>query len=240
LPIHLVADVRNVIRNTPSEDSSSSQPGSLSFPCGVLCLLLLLFYCCSNPYGNIANLDSEGTTIVCFGDSITAGYGISVEQAFPFLIADRLDVEVINAGRDGDTTFDALARLESDVLAYRPRLVIVEFGGNDFRKRMEKAETLKNMEAIVRRILDNGAIVVIMEIRIGPFGGKYLDGYQSIAEEHHALLIPNFMAGILGNNNLTVDGIHPTSEGHGIIAERIIENLIPLLKEADQSLSATQ
>jgi acyl-CoA thioesterase-1 len=196
--------------------------------------ILLLLPCCSGHHEAVANLDSSGTAVVCFGDSITAGYGVRPEQAFPALIANRLDLPVINAGLDGDRTQDALARLERDVLANDPRVVVVEFGGNDFRKKVDKRETFRNLDRIVGRISRHGAMVILLEMRIGILRDEYLEGYKEVAKTHGTLLITNFMSGILGNPKLTVDGIHPNAEGHELIARRVMEELVSLLEEAER------
>ena len=203
-------------------------------------VVLIIFPCCSDRYGNVANLDSPETIIVFFGNSITAGYGVEPGQAFPALIADRLEVPVVNAGVSGDTTADALARLEKDVVPQRPRLVVVEFGGNDFRRRMDKEQTFRNLDRIVERITEIGAMVIVMEIRIGLLRDEYLAGYEEVSNTHGAVLIPDFMSGIFGNHKLTVDGLHPTPEGHELIAQRIIERLVPLLEEADRVRAGKQ
>ncbi len=206
----------------------------------LMVILILSSVCCSDPYARLANLDSRGTTIVCFGDSITAGYGVGSRQAFPALLAERLEMPVINAGRSGDTTHDGLARLERDVFPHKPRVVIVEFGGNDFRRKVDKADTIENLHRIVERVTHQGAMVVVMEVKIGLLRDKYRAGYEDVAEANDAFLIPNFMAGILGNHKLTTDGIHPNAEGHRLIAERVLEKLVPLLEKADQARTARQ
>jgi len=197
-------------------------------------LALCLPAACSDDYGTISNIDSTRTTIVFFGDSITAGYDVLPEQAFPALISEELTMPVVNAGLPGDTTANALARLQRDVLIHNPRLVVVELGGNDFRRRIGKAETFDNLERIVERIVEQGAIVVVLHLRIGIIRDKYYDGYKRIAKTHGALLIPDFMAGILGDAALTQDGIHPTAEGHELIAQRVLEKLAPLLETSDR------
>jgi acyl-CoA thioesterase-1 len=140
---------------------------------------------------------------------------------------------VLNAGRHGDTTADALARIDRDVLDHDPRLVIVEFGGNDFRKRVDKEETFRNLDEIVGRISRHGAMVVLLEIRIGLLRDEYLGGYRRVAEAHGALLIADFMSGILGSARLTVDGLHPNAEGHQLIAERVLKEVVPVLEAAE-------
>ena len=198
-------------------------------------LALLLAFSCSDPIGKIANLDSQGSVVVCFGDSVTAGYGVNRDQAFPALVAEKLEIPVLNVGVDGDTTADALARLDRDVLAHDPFLVVVEFGGNDFRKRVDRQETFDNIDRIVGRIVDHGAMVAVLELQIGIFRDKYLAGYKEVCKRHGALLIPDFMDDILGNHDLTVDGIHPSPQGHVLIADRVAESLAPLLGQARRS-----
>jgi acyl-CoA thioesterase-1 len=183
----------------------------------------------------VENLESEGTVIVFFGNSITAGHGVGRELAFPTLISQRLDLSVVNAGVDGDTTADALARLERDVLEHDPRIVIVEFGGNDFRKKVDRQETFANLDSIIERIGASDAMVMVLAMRIGLLRDEYLGGYKRVSKKHGALLIPNFMADILGNPRLTLDGIHPNAEGHEIIAQRVAAELAPLLREAERA-----
>lgn len=233
MSIARAAFMRAIVSDVLPGASSAAQSQSSILDHIIIVILILSPLCCSDPYGNVANLDSEGTTIVCFGDSITAGYGVRPEEAFPSLIAERLDMPVINAGRSGDTTYDGLARLERDVLAYDPRVVLVEFGGNDFRKKVDTEETIRNLQRMVECITGRGAIVVVMEIRIGLLRDKYLAGYEEVVEANDAFLLPDFMSGLLGNHKLTIDGIHPNAEGHRMIAERVVEKLLPLLKKAD-------
>ena len=212
---------------------SDTHPFLHLFTCLLLTIVLTLS--CSGPYNDVANIDSEDTVIVCFGNSITAGHGVGQELAFPALISERLGSTVVNAGVDGDSTADALARLERDVLGHDPRVVIVEFGGNDFRKNVDKQETFANLDSIIDRIGASGAMVIVLEMRIGLLRDEYLDGYKRVSRKHGALLIPNFMAGILGNSRLTLEGIHPNAEGHEIIAERVVAELAPLLREAERA-----
>ena len=94
----------------------------------------------------IKNIDSKGTNIVCFGDSITFGYGANPGEDFPHVLSGITNIPVINSGLDGDTSETALRRLEIDVLDRDPLLVIIEFGGNDFLRKMPLEETIKKME----------------------------------------------------------------------------------------------
>jgi acyl-CoA thioesterase-1 len=189
---------------------------------------------CSGFSRPIANLDSSGTSIVCFGDSITAGYGVMPQQAYPALIAENVDLPVINAGRDGDRVVDGLARLDTDVFPHKPRVVIVEFGGNDFLKGGDREEAFRNLDLMVARIAQKGSMVVLLGLRTGIIRDSYGPDYKRIAKAHGALLIPNFMSGIITNPRMTVDGIHPSPEGHKLIAGRVLEKLVPLLEESER------
>ncbi len=186
----------------------------------------------------IANLDSSGTAIVAFGDSITYGHGVPTEQTYPALLSDALGVEIINAGRNGDTTASGLQRLERDVLDHDPRIVIVELGGNDFLNKVPREETFANLDQIVALCIDAGAMVILVHIQFGFFSDKYLDEYEAIAERHGALLVPDLMDGIFGRPSMMVDQIHPNAEGQRVIAQRIGEALVDLLERSNKAQAA--
>jgi len=181
-----------------------------------------------------ANLAALGDLVVFFGDSITQGYGVRPEESFPALVGQTLGIPIVNAGVPGDTMGSGLARMERDVLSRRPRLAVVEFGGNDFLRRLPVEETLRNLETIVNTLIREGMMVMILEVTIGPEGDAYLKGYRAVAERHGAVLVPDIMRGILSNPNLKADMIHPNPKGHRLIADRVIEVLRPLLREADR------
>lgn len=182
----------------------------------------------------VVNLDAPGDLVVFFGDSITQGYGVREDDSFPSLVARDLGITFVNAGVPGDTTAAGLARLDRDVLPRRPRLTVVEFGGNDFLRRVPVEQTLQNLDAIVSRLIAQGSMVVILEVNVGLMGDPYLKGYRAVAEQYGAVLVENVMRGILGNPDLKVDGIHPNGRGHRQIADRVVKVLRPLLREADR------
>ncbi len=185
-------------------------------------------------FGGVANLNAPGEVVVFFGNSITRGYGVRPEDSFPSLVARTLGIAFVNAGVPGDTMAAGLARMGRDVLARQPRLTVVEFGGNDFLRRVPMEETLKNLDEMVKRLVAQGMMVVILEVNVGLTGDPYLHGYRAVASRYGAVLIENVMKGILGDPDLKVDGIHPNVQGHKLIAERVIQVLRPLLREADR------
>ena len=186
-----------------------------------------------------ANLSAPGNLVVFFGDSITHGYGVRPGESFPALVGQALGIPIVNAGVPGDTMGAGLARMGRDVLPQRPRLVVVEFGGNDFLRRVPVEETLRNLDAMVSGLIQAGTMVVILEVNVGAGGDPYLKGFQAVADKYGAVLVPDFMRGILSNSGLKADAIHPNAKGHRLIADRVIEVLRPLLQEADRRRGGT-
>lgn len=193
-----------------------------------------LYGCGGESYDSIRNLGSAGQTIICFGDSLTEGVGSGPGEDYPSVLSQRLGVQVINAGRRGDTTSVALSRLAADVLEKNPRLVIVMLGGNDFLRQVPLSETKKYLEEIVSRTQDRGAIVVVSGIRLGLFTDEYSPVFEEIAKRRGALYVPEVLKGILSDAKLRNDRIHPNGSGYGLIAERIAEKVKPLLEAADR------
>lgn len=188
----------------------------------------------SGNFSDIRNLQSGGVNIICFGDSLTEGVGAGNGEDYPAVLTRQLQVPIINAGRRGNTSAEGLTRLEQDVLARNPRLVVVLFGGNDFLRQVSLSETRKNLEAIVQRIQERGAMVVLVGLRLGLFTDEYGAIYKEIAKQHRALYIPEVLKGILSDPRLKSDSIHPNAAGYQLMAERILEKLKPLLEEADR------
>lgn len=185
-------------------------------------------------FSDIRNLQSRGENIISFGDSLTEGVGAASGEDYPSLLGQQLKLPIVNAGRRGDTAADGLARLEQDVLGRNPRLVIVLFGGNDFLRQLPVSETKKNLEEIVRRIQERGAMVAVVGIRLGLFTDEYSPIYEEVARQHGALYIPEVLKGVLSDPKLKSDAIHPNGAGYKIMAERILEQVKPLLEEADR------
>ncbi len=109
-----------------------------------LCTLLFLLTNCQNQFSGITNLHAgAGQQIIVLGDSITAGYGLSSEQAYPYLLSQKLNLPILNRGVSGDQTADGLARLSEDVLSEEPWMVIIALGGNDFLKKVPKRDVFQ-------------------------------------------------------------------------------------------------
>lgn len=174
---------------------------------------------------------TAGSAIVAFGDSLVEGHGASPGRDFVSLLSQRLAVPIINAGRGGDTTASALRRLDRDVLARDPRVVIVLLGGNDFLRRVPADATFENLDTIVGRIRERGAAVVLVGLSVGLVTDSYGREYARLAERTAAAYVPDILDGILHNQSRMADAIHPNDEGYRIIADRIEPALEDLVAE---------
>ncbi len=197
-------------------------------------LLILLVFgsiflsgCTRHP--EIKNLKHPITRIVCFGDSLTAGEGAGEGEDYPAVLSRLTGKETINAGVSGDTTADALKRIEKDVLEWDPNLVIVLLGGNDFLQKIPQKETFRNIEKIVDLIQAKGAAVVLVEVRTGLLKDPYLSSFKDIARQKGALLVPDILSGIITNPDLVSDGLHPNAKGYQKMAQRIYQRIKPYL-----------
>ena len=235
---------RNAISTPPARSSAGIGlgPGLRRWVCvgggiALLGLAMALWWTWSGTGPDVrraANLAAPGELVVFFGNSITQGYGVRPEESFPALVAQALGVPMVNAGVSGDTMGAGLARLDRDVLAHRPRLVGMEFGGNDFLRRVPLDETLRDLEAIVGRLVEAGTMVVLLQVKVGLGGDPSLAGFQAAADRYGAVLIPDILRGILSNADLKLDAIHPNARGHRRIADRLLPTLRRLLDEADR------
>jgi acyl-CoA hydrolase len=198
---------------------------------GLASLLLPVFLVTCSP--DIPNLDSPGTTIVCLGDSITAGVGAAPGRPFPEILADRLGTEVINAGVPGDTTEDGLARLD-EVLAHDPWLVIVELGGNDRLRQVPPARTEAALRTIVQRLLDARVVPLLVEFD-APFSGSYNAIFGRVAEEYSVPMVEEVLGDILVDSSLKSDPIHPNAQGHELLAEEMAEEVESLIEARQEA-----
>jgi acyl-CoA thioesterase-1 len=183
-------------------------------------------------YSRVANLDSRGSNIIAFGDSLTAGYGASAGEDYPSRLSILTGSTIINAGVSGDTTDEALARLDTDVLAHDPRIVIVGLGGNDYLRSVPISATEANLRAIIHKIHDAHAMVVLLGFRFPSLSVNYEDMYERVAGEERCLLVPKILSGILTDPSLKSDEVHPNARGYQLIAERVAGPLQKLIRKA--------
>jgi len=178
----------------------------------------------------IKNMTSEGKEIICFGDSITFGYGVKPGEDYPTLLSRMVSIPVINAGLDGDTSISAFKRIQSDVLDKKPFLVMVEFCGNDFLKDIPQDTTMNNIKTMILKIQKEGAITAIVDVSAGLFLRDYRLKLAKLAEETGSIFIPAVLSGIITNPSMKSDFMHPNPEGYKMIAERVYFAINPYLK----------
>lgn len=199
-------------------------------------LLVLLFYCSLVLLLNgcvkreIVNADSKGETIVCFGDSITFGYGAKPGEDYPTALASLVRAPVINAGIDGDTSTEALQRLKSDALDRAPFLLIIEFGGNDFLRKVPLETTVSNIRQMIEQAQAKGIMVALVDISAGLFLKEYRMVYKKLALEKGTIFVPSVLNKIVTNPSMKSDFLHPNGEGYKMIAGRIYRAIEPYLK----------
>ena len=161
-----------------------------------------------------------GVTVVALGDSITAGIGTSGNNDYVSRLSSRTGVSIINAGRSGDTTGDALNRLDSAVLSRNPDIVIVFLGGNDVLQGVAVQTRVNNITTIVQRIRQAAAAVILIDM-----GSGALDAFNGalpgIAAQTSSRLVSGVLEGVFGVPGFMADAIHPNNAGHAIIADRI-------------------
>ncbi len=202
---------------------------------GAIAVVVLVWLVWPSPYSRVANLASHGTNIIAFGDSLTAGYGAGPGEDYPSRMAAILNRPVVNAGVSGDTTDMALARIDTDVLARDPRIVIVGLGGNDFLRGVPIATTEANLRAIVRKTEADGAMVVLIGYRFPSLNANYEDMYERVAKDEHCLLVSGVLKGIWTDPSLKSDEIHPNARGYQLVAERVAKPVAKLIRKADAS-----
>lgn len=187
---------------------------------------------------------AQPPVIVAFGDSLTAGYGVADDEAFPTqlerALADRgIAVRMVNAGVSGDTTAGGRARLDW-MLADQPDMVIVELGANDGLRGIDPATTRDNLDAILTRLGAEGVPVLLAGMLAPPnLGDEYGDAFNALfgelAEKHGVVFYPFFLDGVAAEPALNQpDGIHPTAEGVAVIVERILPHVIEALERVEQ------
>jgi acyl-CoA thioesterase-1 len=180
-------------------------------------------------------------TIVAFGDSLTAGFGLSSDDAYPAQLQRRLDelnhhYRVINAGVSGDTTAGGLRRV-TWVLAGKPEVVILELGANDGLRGLSLEETKSNLGRIIQQLQQADVTVILAGMKLPPnYGQDYTLGFEAIylalAQQYRLPMIPFFLEGVAASSALNqADGIHPTKAGYKIIVEQVLTILGPVIRE---------
>ena len=188
---------------------------------GLLAAGILLMRSRDNSW-SITNEHPQGTAVVAFGDSLTAGYQVAEADSYPAQLTGLLGREVVNRGVSGDTTADGLARLDRDVLSESPGIVLLSLGANDMLRKQPIDDTFANLRRIVDRIQARGALVVLIGVEGYPLvHGDYGSRYRELARETGCVYVPDMLDDVFGDPALMYDQIHPNAKGYAKIAARI-------------------
>lgn len=180
----------------------------------------------------ITNTPLSGTKVVAFGDSLVEGVG-SPNGGFVTALSERLQTEldgpIVNLGKAGDTTAEALARIAA-VQQVDPDVVMILLGGNDAIRRVPSEEVFQNLRTIITSLQAEGAAVIVLGIRGGLSNAAYQREFPNLARETGAEYVPDVLDGIMGERELMFDTIHPNQAGYELIADRIEPVLSALLR----------
>jgi acyl-CoA thioesterase I len=179
--------------------------------------------------------------LVCFGDSLTAGYGADPGQSYPDYLQADLDAmgykyRVVNEGISGNTTKDGVGRLSS-ITILKPTVVVVEFGGNDGLRGLRIEDSRDNLDKIVATLKASGTKVVLAGITLPPdYGPDYIkqfnETYTLLAKKYQVPLLPFLLNGVFGvDGMMQADRTHATASGNKVVAKNVLPLVLPLLKK---------
>src|SRR3990167_5861788 len=189
----------------------------------ILILTSTLFF-----YQKHKNIAVDTNPIVFFGDSITAGKGAGAGEDFPSVIGKRLNVPIVNAGVSGSTTGDTLLRINKDVLSKNPSIVIIELGSNDLLEHVDIEVSRRNFDLILSKIKPTGAKIVILGVKFFLFSKKYEIDLRDLAKKYDATYVQDILEGVIGDQSLKFDDLHPNARGYQKIAEKLTPIIAPL------------
>ena len=186
-------------------------------------------------------INDKRPLIVCFGDSLTAGLGTDPGKSYPDYLQADLDAKgyeyrVVNQGVSGNTTKDGVERVDS-IVAMKPAIVVVEFGGNDGLRGFRIEDTRANLDRIVATLKAGGSKIVLAGITLPPnYGPDYIkqfnETYVLLAKKYDAPLLPFLLKNVYGvDGMMQADNTHATAAGNKVVASNILPLVLPLLKK---------
>ncbi len=192
-----------------------------------------LMLACASPFALAANL-------LIYGDSLSAGYGIARDEAWPSLLAKKLSqarspYTVINVSISGETTAGGRSRLPAALKQYTPSVIVIELGANDGLRGLPVSEMQNNLSAMIEAAKKSGAKVLLVGMRMPPnYGVDYTRDFQSaylqLAKQHRVPLVPFLLEGIADKREMfQADGLHPVSAAQPKIMDTVWEKLGPML-----------
>ena len=185
-------------------------------------------------------LSASANTILIVGDSLSAAYGMPVEQGWVSLLQQRLATDydaftIVNASISGYTTANALNRLPQALTRHQPAIVVLELGGNDGLRGLSTAEMKGNLAAMIQTVRQHDAEVLLIGVQLPPnYGPRFTQQfhavYHELAQEYGLALVPSLVDGVGTRTDLMqADGIHPNSKAQPLIVTRVWQQLRPLI-----------
>ena len=195
-------------------------------------------------------ITAERPKIIAFGDSLTAGFGLSEKESYPYLLQERLkadgyDFEVVNAGVSGDTTLGGLERADWVLDQENAKILILELGANDLLRGAPVSKMKANLDQIIRKAKARDLKVLLCGMLAPPTMGaeyqrQFTMAFPDLAAEHKVEFLPFLLENVAMKKELNqADGIHPNAEGSKIMADNIYKALKPMLSDSrpDQGMS---
>ena len=186
-------------------------------------------------------ISSERPKIIAFGDSLTAGFGLTERESYPYLLQERLNdegysYEVVNAGVSGDTSLGGLERVDWVLEQNNVEILILELGANDLLRGVPPSKMKANLDKIIEKAKAKNVNVLLCGMLAPPTMGadyqrEYTQAFPDLATKHKVAYLPFVLDGVALRRELNqADGIHPNPEGTKIMTENIYKELKPLLK----------
>jgi acyl-CoA thioesterase-1 len=203
-------------------------------------LLLGILLALSSSVNSSAQFNKNEYVAIVLGDSLSAGYGVKIQESWPSILQNNLNsmgvnIKIVNAGISGDTTSGGLYRLPKLLKEHKPKLVILELGGNDGLRGMSIKKVIKkNLDEMIRMSLDEGSKVALIGVELPPnYGARYTDNFKNMYEDlatlYHLTLVQGSIKEMVSLNLMQADGIHPNVEGHLQIEEEVRSKILSLL-----------
>lgn len=188
-------------------------------------------------------LAQSNTKILIIGDSLSAAYGIKVQESWPNLLQEsyknsQASVQIINASISGETTFGGKDRAAELLNKYRPNILILELGGNDGLRGLNLALSQQNLESIISLAKQQNTAVLLVGVRLPPnlgkrYNAKFQSMYQSISNKMQTQYLAKFLQGVAEHRHLMQqDGIHPTAEAQPFLQKKVESALDSMIENA--------
>ena len=200
---------------------------------------------------SLTSFAQAAPTILVYGDSLSAGYGLSVEQGWVSLLGERLEEEgrahrVVNLSVSGETSAGGASRIEGALRRTRPDIVILELGANDGLRGLPVVQTRRNLERIVRQSQQAGARVLLVGVELPPnygmaYAQKFRAMYKDLAREYDLPFVPMLLAGVaLTEQWFQADRLHPNAAAQPALLANVWRKLQPMLIREAESAGAEE